>query len=388
MLMLAPQPFFSPRGTPLSVYHRARVLAEQGVEIDLLTYGEGQDVDLPGVRIRRIPRLPWLEPVPIGPSPSKLLLDVVLAVYTVALLLWGRYRVVHAHEEAIFLARALRPFFRFRLIYDMHSSLPRQLENFPYGRLRPLVALFEVLEDWCLTGSDAVITICPALGRRAEARLQAGGPEALAKHLVIENSLFDPVKRRGAPTASAVPVPPTDRPRILYAGSFEGYQGLDLLLDAFHHLLPHPSRPRLVLAGGLPHQVDRYRERAAALGLAEDVEFLGRLPQEAVRAWLEGSAVVVSPRLGGENTPLKIYELLDAGIPLVATRVLSHTQVLDDSVSWLAETEPQALADALADALEHGPTSPRPAAARDLYRRRYDPHAYRAKIAHLLERVR
>ena len=54
-LVIAPQPFFSPRGTPLSVYYRTLVTAEQGVEIDLLTYGEGQDVEIPGVNIIRIP---------------------------------------------------------------------------------------------------------------------------------------------------------------------------------------------------------------------------------------------------------------------------------------------------------------------------------------------
>ena len=52
-LVIAPQPFFSPRGTPFSVYYRTMVTAELGVEIDFLTYGEGQDVDIPGVRIMR-----------------------------------------------------------------------------------------------------------------------------------------------------------------------------------------------------------------------------------------------------------------------------------------------------------------------------------------------
>ena len=56
-LVIAPQPFFSPRGTPFSTYYRALVAAELGVEIDLLTYGQGQDVDIPRVRIIRIPNI-------------------------------------------------------------------------------------------------------------------------------------------------------------------------------------------------------------------------------------------------------------------------------------------------------------------------------------------
>ena len=55
-LVIAPQPFYTPRGTPLSVYYRTMVTAEQGIAVDLLTYGEGQDVAIDGVRIIRVPR--------------------------------------------------------------------------------------------------------------------------------------------------------------------------------------------------------------------------------------------------------------------------------------------------------------------------------------------
>jgi len=48
----------------------------------------------------------------------------------------------------------LKPLFRFRLIYDMHSSLPQQLENFQFTRWKPLVALFKWLEDRSIRASD------------------------------------------------------------------------------------------------------------------------------------------------------------------------------------------------------------------------------------------
>jgi hypothetical protein len=46
-----------------------------------------------------------------------------------------RYDAVHAHEESVFWCRFLKPFFRFRLIYDMHSSLPQQLSNFQFSKV-------------------------------------------------------------------------------------------------------------------------------------------------------------------------------------------------------------------------------------------------------------
>ncbi len=81
-LVIAPQPFFSPRGTPFSVYHRCLVMSKMGVELDLMTYGQGQDVDLPNVSIHRGPAFRWLGDVPIGPSFLKLFHDVFLFAST------------------------------------------------------------------------------------------------------------------------------------------------------------------------------------------------------------------------------------------------------------------------------------------------------------------
>ncbi|HKX60140.1 MAG TPA: hypothetical protein VJN00_12260, partial [Steroidobacteraceae bacterium] len=115
-LVIAPQPFFTYRGTPFSVYYRTLVMSELGVECDLLTYGQGLDVNLPGCRIHRIPALRWLGEVKVGPSYLKALLDALMIVWTIALLCRRRYTVVHAHEEAVFWCLWLKPLFRFRLI--------------------------------------------------------------------------------------------------------------------------------------------------------------------------------------------------------------------------------------------------------------------------------
>ena len=48
ILMIAPEPFFEPRGTPFSEYHRIRAMTSLGHEIDLVTYPFGHDVADPG----------------------------------------------------------------------------------------------------------------------------------------------------------------------------------------------------------------------------------------------------------------------------------------------------------------------------------------------------
>ena len=388
MLVISPQPFFTPRGTPFSVYYRALVMAEQGVEIDLLTYGAGEDVDIPGVRIVRIPRVRFLEPIPVGPSGKKIVLDMLMFLWTIGLLIKHRYSVVHAHEESVFWCRFLKPLFRFRLIYDMHSSLPQQLTNFKFTKSRFLIGAFKWLEDNALRAADAVITICPDLRDYALSTGLSGD-----RHLLIENSIFDDVrlKKKAAATSGGANVAQTFDPRfpvILYAGTFEAYQGIDVLVRAFAVVAAKRPDARLWLVGGTEAQVRRARELVTELGLTDACVLTGVVPKAQALRYTADAAILVSPRLHGTNTPLKIYEQLASGKPLVATRIWSHTQVLDEKVCYLVDPEPQSMADGLLLALaDLGRTTERPQNARALYEREYARPVYEGKIRRLLEIV-
>lgn len=389
MLVVAPHPFFTPRGTPLSVYYRTLVTSELGVSIDLLTYGSGKDVHLPGVRVVRIPRVGWLEPVPVGPSWTKLLLDVFMVVWTVGLLLRHRYQVVHAHEEAVFWCRMLKPIFHFRLVYDMHSSLPQQLENFRFTRLRFPVRIFAALESNCLHAADAVITICPDLRDLA---LKSG--VAADRHFLIENSIFENVRvvdpAGGAVVASELQnslQPDPAYPTILYAGTFESYQGVELLIQAFA-IVGQTVEARLLLAGGTPEQVERMRRAAESAGIADACRFLGQVPKSEAMRLTQAATILVSPRTHGSNTPLKIYEQIASGIPLVATRIWSHTQVLDEDVCILVEPEPKAMAKGIVSALDDPHMAGgRAARAKVLYASKYARPVYVGKMRRLLSIV-
>ena len=75
--------------------------------------------------------------------------------------------------------------------------------------------------------------------------------------------------------------------------------------------------------------------------MAGSVVFAGQRPAEEIPEYLDAADVLVSPRSNGTNTPLKIYQYLRSGRPIVATRLLTHTQVLDDEVSFLTEATPE-----------------------------------------------
>ena len=171
---------------------------------------------------------------------------------------------------------------------------------------------------------------------------------------------------------------------ILYSGNFEPYQGVELLLEA----TPRVPGAQFLFMGGRPAEIERLRARAQELGTATRVFFSGTRPPSELAAFLALADVLASPRVKGENTPFKIYSYLASGRPIVATRIPTHTQLLDDSLAFLVDPTSEALAAGLRQALEQKDDA-RARAERGLalVEREYSVERYREKIARAYKEV-
>lgn len=331
--MIAPEPVMAPRGTPISVAQRLRALSSLGHEVDLLTYPLGEHIDIPRVAVHRSARVPGISDIKPGPSWRKIVLDVFLFAKAIAMLVRNRYDAIHSHEEASFFATLMAPRFGAKHVYDMHSSLPRQLLNFTYGRIRPLVGLFYLLERWTLRHADAVITIDPDLA----AYVRGICPET--PHVMIENLPVQVTANGNTPARDVNGLRDSlginSKLPIVYTGNFAGYQGLDLLVEAAELVRRENSNVVFVMVGGIPRRIEYWKEMVRSRGLEDDFKFVGMVDVHDVPNYLELAEILVSPRTEGTQIPLKIYTYMHSGKAIVATRVLSHTQVLDDSVSML-----------------------------------------------------
>lgn len=175
---------------------------------------------------------------------------------------------------------------------------------------------------------------------------------------------------------------------VMYVGNLEAYQGIDLLLESF--AIVHRERPgdRLAVIGGTAGDIARYREQAERLGLSAVVEFRGPKSVAQLARLLAEADILASPRIKGTNTPMKIYSYMDAERPIVATRLTTHTQVLDDATAALAEPDPQAFAAALLDLARDPERRARlAAAAHRLVRERHSPAALKENMNTLYQRV-
>jgi len=336
--MVAPQPFFRARGTPFSVLHRIRALCSAGHNVDLVTYPFGEDVAIDGLTIVRAGKPPLLKDVKIGPSIAKLILDIPVYFKTRSLLKNNRYDLLHSHEEAAFFCVRLSKKFGLPHIYDMHSSLPQQLNTFGSYNLAPIRSFFKYLEDRVLSSCDGVITICQDL---ADTALPVCGA---TPHAMVENTADD----RQAFTESHIDVRSESgldgKQVILYTGTFESYQGLDILFEAMKILLVRSPNAHLMMVGGRPEQVANYQQIAIDAGFSEHVTFTGTISPSQIPSYQDAADMIVSPRSSGTNSPLKLYGYMRSGRPLVATDMYTHTQVLNQEVALLVPPTPEGLA--------------------------------------------
>lgn len=330
ILMIAPEPFLEPRGTPFSVYHRVKALLTLGYEVDLVTYPIGKQVEMAGLHIYRTPAIPGIHTVKIGPSLAKLPLDALLFLTATWRLCRQRYRYLHTHEEAGFMGALLSGLFRCKHVYDMHSDLAQQLANFallrkPSMRNRMLLRIMESIQAWIVRRADAVIAICPDL----EKTVQHLAPRKAV--YMIENVAVD----EALPPAQANAVAQLreqwqlgNGPVLLYTGTFEAYQGIELMLHSVAQVCADFPAARYVIVGGRPEQVEQQQQLARELGIDAYVRFVGQRPMEEMPRYMALADILLSPRSEGTNTPLKLYTYLRSGKPILATAILSHTQIL------------------------------------------------------------
>jgi len=384
ILMVAPQPFFRPRGTPFSVLHRIRALVRLGHEVDLVTYPFGDSPAIDGLRIIRTSRLPFVRDVPIGPSAAKLILDAPLFARVRRLAARGDYDLLHTHEEAGVLGAWLARRLGITHLYDMHSSLPQQFENFGRFNWRPVIAAFRRLERYTLDGADGVIAVCPELRDHVDTSGYAG-PVAL-----IENTLdFDPPALTDSDVhAARHRLGVGAGPAIVYTGTLEAYQGLELLIAAAPAVVRAFPSARFVVVGGTPDQIAGLAAQTRERGVDRAFVFVPAVAPTDVFLYQRLADALVTTRSRGTNTPLKIYQYLRAGRPIVATRIRSHTQVLDDTSAELVSPSAEGVAEGLVRVLtDRGHAARLADAAARLARERYSERTYLETLGALLQQV-
>ena len=337
ILLISPQPFFQWRGSPIRVKFNLLALTDLGYQIDLLTLPIGDDQEINRVRVYRVANPFRVKNIPIGPSFWKLFFDVLIFLKAISLCLQNRYDVIHGIEEAGFFAAVLGKLFRVKAIYEKHSD-PISYKG---GRIKNIILnAYAAIEKISARMANAVICTGPGLVDQVNAMKTATRAFNIAD---IPSSLMEPSPVDIQATRGKL-LQNDDDVLITFVGSFAIYQGVDLMFAAIPKVVKNNERARFVIIGGNPEEIAKNRNVLIEQGVAAHVTFLGKIAPDILPDYLAASDILLSPRVSGINTPLKILDYMKAGRSIVATDVVSHRLLLDEETAVFAPPEPESLA--------------------------------------------
>jgi PEP-CTERM/exosortase A-associated glycosyltransferase len=251
--------------------------------------------------------------------------------------------VIHAHSPVLVGLPAMRVARRLGLgfVYEIRDLWENaSVDRGRFGAESPMYRVARRLETHVLTRADAVVTICDLL--KAELQPRAGRPDKV--HVVangVDAVAFAPqaangqLKDRWKLAGKEV---------IFYAGTFQRYEGLDLLVRAIGHIVRSRPSAHLVIVGGsagFAHGTGpvtpEERELLALVretGVGNHVTFTGRIPHAEVKDMYALADVVAYPRrltrTTALTTPLKPLEAMAMAKPVVVSDIAPMLELVRD----------------------------------------------------------
>ncbi len=239
--------------------------------------------------------------------------------------------LIHAHSPVLNALPALwvRLTQRLPVVYEMRASWEDAAVD--HGTTTEGSARYRfsrALETFALKRADQITTICEGLRGDIAARGIAAD-----KITVIPNAVDVASFQFGVPADQALRsrLGVQDATVIGFAGSFYGYEGLHLLVEAVRLMRPRHPKLRLLLVGGGPQEA-ALKAQVQRNGLQDTVIFTGRVPHDQVQRYYELIDLLAYPRLPIRLTelvtPLKPLEAMAQGRVFVASNVGGHRELV------------------------------------------------------------
>lgn len=295
ILLIAPQPFFEIRGTPIANKNMLEILSEK-YNIDFLSYPLGNKLKIENVNFYQSSSF-GIKKIGIGFSIKKLILDLGLYLKTKELLKKNEYNVIHANEESIYWASKLAKKYNIKFVYDMDSIMSEQLKN--KGKVF-LSKIMENIESNAIKQSDLILGIssnfkkfCKSVKKRANYITIWDVPQ-ISEKIELDKTFTRLLNK--------------NKSKILYFGNNESYQGIENIVNLSKELPNY----QFILAG--------IGENSVKKNLVK----ISKVPMEQIVSLMEKVDVLISPREKGTNTPMKIYTYMSSGKPIVASDIPAH----------------------------------------------------------------
>jgi glycosyltransferase involved in cell wall biosynthesis len=327
ILSLAPTSFFGDYGCHVRILEEARALQAQGHQVTVLTYYKGANV--PGLNTLRTAPTPWHKDYEVGSSRHKFAFDVLLAVSLIRELTRTRYDMIHAHlHEGALIGSVIGRLFRVPVCFDFQGSLTDEMVMHRFVRKNSLAyRLFQRVEQLANRLPDGIVTSTRHAAETLRVSAPAGKPvQALPDGVntaVCHPGVYAPGERDALRAAHGIG---PDDVVACYLGLLAEHQGIGNLIEAAA-LLKAQGVAVKWLVMGYPG-VGIWRAAAEAAGVADTVQFTGRVPYENMPKMVGLGDIALAPKLSLTEGSGKILNYMAMALPTVAFDTPAQREIL------------------------------------------------------------
>ena len=354
ILVIAPTPFFSDRGTHIRILEEAYALEGRGHEITLATYHIGKDLpEELGSRIdvRRIRRLLfWYKKLEAGPDWQKIILDLLLIKKVFFLARTKRPDVIHAHlHEGVLIGWLVQKMLfwrKIKLVADFHGSLTKEMVSHAYLRQSFLQKIFRAVEVWIDNLGDVAVASSWDNAEEISAVRKNGKVTVLPDGTRLRMFANLP-RKEGIREQYGVP---QDKVVVTYTGALIPNKGIKLFLEAIPLLASRYPEVHFIVAGFPVDQITEYTETTV---FQERVTIVSPLPYYDLPKILRMSDIGVDPKDASvRQASGKTLQYLGAGLPVAVFDTENNREYLALGGTYAKEATAESLAEAIGELIE------------------------------------
>ncbi|PIP26463.1 MAG: glycosyltransferase family 1 protein [Candidatus Moranbacteria bacterium CG06_land_8_20_14_3_00_40_12] len=339
ILVVAPTPFFSDRGTHIRILEEALALEKIGHEITIATYHIGRNIDWEvknKIDVRRISRLLfWYRKLEAGPDWQKIILDLLLIRKVFFLARTQKPDIIHGHlhEGALigWLVKKILFWRKIKLVADFHGSLTKEMISHGYLRAGSLNKFFSWLEKIIDNLGDCAIT--SSWENTGEIKKFRKDNKAAT---VLDGVNLDYYRKFSSKEASKKELElPGDRTIVTYTGALIANKGIDYLLPAIPLALAQNEQLFFILAGFPVAEAEKF---VKAEKLEKNVRIIHPLNYFDLPEILNASDIAIDPKdRSVSQASGKILQYMGAGLPIICFDKSNNRRYLDKGAYYVSE---------------------------------------------------